>query len=70
VVNKTTFKASLTQMLVVVFHRMDPDLSTIPLQPIVVCNLMEPVEKSSSDVDIHCLYGILFLKSCRILMWF
>lgn len=51
VVNQTTAKASLTQMLVIVFRRMEADSSTIPLQPIVVADLMEPAEKSSSDAN-------------------
>ncbi|KAL2460780.1 Brefeldin A-inhibited guanine nucleotide-exchange protein 2 [Abeliophyllum distichum] len=49
VVNQTTAKASLIQMLVIVFRRMEADCSTVPLQPIVVAELMEPVEKA--DVD-------------------
>ncbi|KAJ7962227.1 Brefeldin A-inhibited guanine nucleotide-exchange protein [Quillaja saponaria] len=49
VVNQTTAKASLIQMLVIVFWRMEADSSTVPIQPIVVAELMEPVEKS--DVD-------------------
>ncbi|KAL0379648.1 UNVERIFIED_CONTAM: Brefeldin A-inhibited guanine nucleotide-exchange protein 2 [Sesamum angustifolium] len=48
-VNQTTAKASLVQMLVIVFRRMEADSSTVPLQPIVVAELMEPVEKA--DVD-------------------
>lgn len=46
VVNQTTAKASLVQMLVIVFRRMEADSSTVPIQPIVVAELMEPVEKS------------------------
>uniref|UniRef100_A0A803NXA6 SEC7 domain-containing protein n=1 Tax=Cannabis sativa TaxID=3483 RepID=A0A803NXA6_CANSA len=49
VVNQTTAKASLIQMLVIVFRRMEADSSTVPIQPIVVAELMEPIEKS--DVD-------------------
>ncbi|XP_075518419.1 brefeldin A-inhibited guanine nucleotide-exchange protein 2 [Primulina tabacum] len=49
VVNQTTAKASLVQMLVIVFRRMEADSSTVPLQPIVVAELMEPIEKA--DVD-------------------
>uniref|UniRef100_A0A7N0TCL6 SEC7 domain-containing protein n=1 Tax=Kalanchoe fedtschenkoi TaxID=63787 RepID=A0A7N0TCL6_KALFE len=48
-VNQTTAKASLVQMLVIVFRRMEADSSTVPIQPIVVAELMEPAEKS--DVD-------------------
>ncbi|GAB4861885.1 Brefeldin A-inhibited guanine nucleotide-exchange protein 2 [Ancistrocladus abbreviatus] len=49
VVNQTTAKASLIQMLVIVFRRMEADSSTVPVQPIVVAELMEPVEKSEAD---------------------
>ncbi|CAJ1949860.1 unnamed protein product [Sphenostylis stenocarpa] len=49
VVNQTTAKASLIQMLVIVFRRMEADSSTVPVQPIVVAELMEPVEKSDGD---------------------
>ncbi|MCI03429.1 brefeldin A-inhibited guanine nucleotide-exchange protein 2-like, partial [Trifolium medium] len=49
VVNQTTAKASLIQMLVIVFRRMEADSSTVPIQPIVVAELMDPTEKS--DVD-------------------
>lgn len=48
-VNQTTAKASLIQMLVIVFRRMEADSSTVPIQPIVVAELMEPVEKSDAD---------------------
>ncbi|GLT84443.1 hypothetical protein SLE2022_026730 [Rubroshorea leprosula] len=49
VVNQTTAKASLIQMLVIVFRRMEADSSTVPVQPIVVAELMEPIEKSDAD---------------------
>ncbi|KAF6160227.1 hypothetical protein GIB67_018996 [Kingdonia uniflora] len=49
VVNQTTAKASLIQMLVIVFRRMEADSSTVPVQPIVVAELMSPVEKSEVD---------------------
>ncbi|KAK8587923.1 hypothetical protein V6N13_086883 [Hibiscus sabdariffa] len=49
VVNQTTAKASLVQMLVIVFRRMEADSSTVPIQPIVVAELMEPVENSDAD---------------------
>ncbi|KAF5466947.1 hypothetical protein F2P56_016825 [Juglans regia] len=48
-VNQTTAKASLIQMLVIVFRRMEADSSTVPIQPIVVAELMEPAEKSDAD---------------------
>ncbi|KAI3498366.1 hypothetical protein L1887_34139 [Cichorium endivia] len=43
-VNQTTAKASLVQMLVIVFRRMEADSSSVPVQPIVVAELMEPME--------------------------
>ncbi|XP_057531802.1 brefeldin A-inhibited guanine nucleotide-exchange protein 2 [Amaranthus tricolor] len=49
VVNQTTAKASLIQMLVIVFRRMEADSSSVPVQPIVVAELMEPPEKEDSD---------------------
>ncbi|KAL8142211.1 hypothetical protein V2J09_015243 [Rumex salicifolius] len=54
VVNQATSKASLVQMLVIVFRRMEADSSTVPVQPIVVAELMnmEPVEKSEADQGI------------------
>lgn len=51
-VNQTTAKASLTQMLVIVFRRMEADSSTVPVQPIVVADLMEPAERSNSDTNV------------------
>ncbi|KAE8660847.1 hypothetical protein F3Y22_tig00116951pilonHSYRG00963 [Hibiscus syriacus] len=48
-VNQMTAKATLIQMLVVVFRRMEEDSSTVPVQPIVVAELMGPVEKSNVD---------------------
>ncbi|KAF7139369.1 hypothetical protein RHSIM_Rhsim07G0026500 [Rhododendron simsii] len=49
VVNQTTAKASLIQMLVIVFRRMEADSSTVPVQPIVVAELMEPMEKGEDN---------------------
>ncbi|KAH7862366.1 hypothetical protein Vadar_003794 [Vaccinium darrowii] len=49
VVNQTTAKASLIQMLVIVFRRMEADSSTVPVQPIVVAELMEPTEKGEDN---------------------
>ncbi|XP_022770305.1 brefeldin A-inhibited guanine nucleotide-exchange protein 2-like [Durio zibethinus] len=49
VVNQTTAKASLIQMLVIVFRRMEADSTTVPIQPIVVAELMEPIEQSDTD---------------------
>ncbi|CAN8254084.1 unnamed protein product [Cochlearia groenlandica] len=49
VVNQTTAKASLIQILVIVFRRMEADSSTVPIQPIVVADLMQPIEKSDAD---------------------
>ncbi|KAA8515946.1 hypothetical protein F0562_019125 [Nyssa sinensis] len=36
-------------MLVIVFRRMEADSSTVPVQPIVVAELMEPAEKADAD---------------------
>ncbi|KAL6124375.1 hypothetical protein ACLB2K_076888 [Fragaria x ananassa] len=51
VVNQTTAKASLIQMLVIVFRRMEADSSTVPINPIVVAELMDPIEKSDADAS-------------------
>nr|GLL40676.1 brefeldin A-inhibited guanine nucleotide-exchange protein 2-like [Ipomoea trifida]GMD65041.1 brefeldin A-inhibited guanine nucleotide-exchange protein 2-like [Ipomoea batatas]GMD71608.1 brefeldin A-inhibited guanine nucleotide-exchange protein 2-like [Ipomoea batatas] len=51
VVNQTTAKASLVQMLVIVFRRMEADSSTVPVQPIVVAEMMEPPEKNDGDAS-------------------
>lgn len=50
-VNQTTAKASLIQMLVIVFRRMEADSSTVPVQPIVVAELMEPGDKTGGVAD-------------------
>jgi brefeldin A-inhibited guanine nucleotide-exchange protein len=52
VVNQTTAKASLIQMLVIVFRRMEADSSTVPVQAIVVADLMEPSERSAVDSNV------------------
>ncbi|XP_047261480.1 brefeldin A-inhibited guanine nucleotide-exchange protein 2 [Capsicum annuum] len=49
VVNQTTAKASLVQILVIVFQRMEADSSMVPWQPTVVAELMEPAEKDDTD---------------------
>jgi brefeldin A-inhibited guanine nucleotide-exchange protein len=59
VVNQTTAKASLTQMLVIVFRRMEADSSTVPVQPIVVAELMEPAEKIDEDGSIMFVQGFI-----------
>jgi brefeldin A-inhibited guanine nucleotide-exchange protein len=51
-VNQTTAKASLTQMLVIVFQRMEADSSNVTVQPIVVADLMEPAERSDADTNV------------------
>lgn len=48
-VNQTTAKATLIQMLVIVFRRMEADSSTVPIQPIVVAEMMEKPEKPDAD---------------------
>jgi brefeldin A-inhibited guanine nucleotide-exchange protein len=49
VVNQATAKASLIQMLIIMFHRMEADSSSVPLQPIVVVDLMQPIDKTQND---------------------
>ncbi|XP_019152223.1 PREDICTED: brefeldin A-inhibited guanine nucleotide-exchange protein 2-like isoform X2 [Ipomoea nil] len=49
VMNQATAKASLIQILVIVFQRMEADSTTIPLRPIAVAELMEPAEKVDGD---------------------
>nr|GMC84791.1 brefeldin A-inhibited guanine nucleotide-exchange protein 2-like [Ipomoea batatas] len=49
VMNQATAKASLIQILVIVFQRMEADSTTIPLRPIAVAELMEPAEKGDGD---------------------
>ncbi|KAG4132600.1 hypothetical protein ERO13_D08G042600v2 [Gossypium hirsutum] len=59
-VNQTTAKATLIQMLVVVFRRMEADSSTVPVQPIVVAELMGPIEKSDADGSMtHFVQGFI-----------
>lgn len=48
-VNQATAKASLIQMLIIVFHRMEADSSSVPLQPIVVADLMQPIDRTPND---------------------
>ncbi|KAK6944412.1 LOW QUALITY PROTEIN: Mon2/Sec7/BIG1-like, dimerization and cyclophilin-binding domain [Dillenia turbinata] len=36
-------------VIVIVFRRMEADSSTVPIQPIVVAELMEPAEKADAD---------------------
>ncbi|GAB2224201.1 hypothetical protein Droror1_Dr00004952 [Drosera rotundifolia] len=60
VVNQTTAKASLIQMLVIVFRRMEADSSTVPVQPIVVAELMEPAERAEGDQGMtHFVQGFI-----------
>ncbi|XP_020683797.1 brefeldin A-inhibited guanine nucleotide-exchange protein 2 isoform X1 [Dendrobium catenatum] len=47
-VNQTTAKACLIQMLVIVFRRMEADSSTVPVQPIVVADLIDLTADLSS----------------------
>ncbi|CAI5975972.1 unnamed protein product [Closterium sp. NIES-65] len=39
-------------MLVIVFRRMEADSSTVPVQPIVVADLMEPSDRLASDQNV------------------
>ncbi|XP_047336642.1 brefeldin A-inhibited guanine nucleotide-exchange protein 2-like [Impatiens glandulifera] len=48
-VNQTTAKASLIQMLLIVFRRMEADSLTVPVQPIVVAELIDLPEKTDGD---------------------
>ncbi|KAJ6807493.1 brefeldin A-inhibited guanine nucleotide-exchange protein 2-like [Iris pallida] len=54
-VNQTTAKASLVQMLVIVFRRMEADSSTVPVHPIVVADLMDPslADRPGPSVDVN-----------------
>jgi brefeldin A-inhibited guanine nucleotide-exchange protein len=36
-------------MLIIMFHRMEADSSSVPLQPIVVVDLMQPIDKTQND---------------------
>ncbi|KAG6519455.1 brefeldin A-inhibited guanine nucleotide-exchange protein 2-like isoform X1 [Zingiber officinale] len=59
-VNQSTAKASLIQMLVIVFRRMEGD-STVPIQPIVVAEMMEPGGRSrtTTSVDANFVQGFI-----------
>nr|CAB3496502.1 unnamed protein product [Digitaria exilis] len=48
-VNQATAKASLVQMLVIVFRRMEADSSTVPVQPIVVADMIELPDSGSGS---------------------
>ncbi|KAK1304788.1 Brefeldin A-inhibited guanine nucleotide-exchange protein 2 [Acorus calamus] len=63
-VNKTTAKASLIQMLVIVFRRMEADSTTVPVNPIVVAELMDPPAsggggRSGTDPDAVFVQGFI-----------
>ncbi|XP_009413775.2 brefeldin A-inhibited guanine nucleotide-exchange protein 2 [Musa acuminata AAA Group] len=60
-VNQATAKASLIQMLVIVFRRMEADSSTVPVQPIVVAELMEPADRSAAvaAADVNFVQGFI-----------
>ena len=49
-VNQTTAKASLTQMLTVVFHRLEANSSEAPAPTIVVADLIRPGARQDDDV--------------------
>ncbi|KAG8074252.1 hypothetical protein GUJ93_ZPchr0006g44990 [Zizania palustris] len=62
VVNQATAKASLVQMLVIVFRRMEADSSTVPVQPIVVADVIElPATASgaSPSADANFVQGFI-----------
>ncbi len=52
VVSQTTAKGSLTQMLVIVFRRMEADFSIVTIIPITIADLMEPAEIMTSDTNV------------------
>ncbi|KAL6648463.1 hypothetical protein ACP70R_012687 [Stipagrostis hirtigluma subsp. patula] len=60
-VNQATAKASLVQMLVIVFRRMEADSSTVPVQPIVVADVIEVPDAGSGSptADPHVVQGFI-----------
>ncbi|CAL4921758.1 unnamed protein product [Urochloa decumbens] len=61
-VNQATAKASLVQMLVIVFRRMEADSSTVPVQPIVVADMIELPDDgsgSSPTADPNVVQGFI-----------
>jgi brefeldin A-inhibited guanine nucleotide-exchange protein len=61
-VNQVTAKASLVQMLVIVFRRMEADSSTVPVQPIVVADVIEVPDAasgSSPTADPNAVQGFI-----------
>lgn len=63
-VNQTTARATLIQILVIVFRRMEADSTTVPLQPIVVAELLEPMmgDKGMSETtaaDVNFVQGFI-----------
>jgi brefeldin A-inhibited guanine nucleotide-exchange protein len=61
-VNQATAKASLVQMLVIVFRRMEADSSTVPVQPIVVADVIElpdAISGSSPTADPNVVQGFI-----------
>ncbi|KAJ4774201.1 Brefeldin A-inhibited guanine nucleotide-exchange protein 2 [Rhynchospora pubera] len=61
-VNQTTAKASLIQMLVIVFRRMEADSSTVPVQPIVVAEMMEPSDRTGSAAAAATATDVSFVQ--------
>jgi brefeldin A-inhibited guanine nucleotide-exchange protein len=61
-VNQTTAKASLIQMLVIVFRRMEADSSTVPVQPIVVAEMMEPSDRTGSGMPAATANDVNFVQ--------
>ncbi|CAD6210421.1 unnamed protein product [Miscanthus lutarioriparius] len=60
-VNQATAKASLVQMLVIVFRRMEADSSTVPVQPIVVADVIELPDAGSGSptADPNAVQGFI-----------
>ncbi|KAL9245303.1 hypothetical protein vseg_018969 [Gypsophila vaccaria] len=51
-VNQTTAKAALIQMILIVFRRMEADSVAVTVAPIVVADVMDPPEKDGADAGL------------------
>lgn len=63
-VNQTTAKASLTQMLNVVFQRMEACQQDVPVSPIVVSDVLGL--PAAQPHDTTSLTGFVQVSTCRI----
>ncbi|EFJ37131.1 hypothetical protein SELMODRAFT_230001 [Selaginella moellendorffii] len=52
VANQTSAKATLTQILMVIFRRMEADSASVPLQPVILTDLLE-AERTTSDTFVQ-----------------